>query len=224
VHAPAGGEEHPMGFLRKIFGPSKEEIWSQLSREIGADYRSGGFFREGKVVLSLRDWQITLDTYSVPITTGSSETGTIQTYATYTRIRAPFVNPDGFRFNIYRKGVFSGIAKLLGTQDLEIGDSYFDDEFIIQSSSQDLVYRLLTSLEIRQLIQNQPDIHLEVKDDEGWFKKEFPEGVDELYFRTMGVVKDVERLKALFDLFAAVLDQLCRLGSGYEQNPGVTLP
>jgi hypothetical protein len=205
-----------MGILRQIFGPSKEEIWSQLSREIGAEYQPGGFFKGAdRVVLTHREWEITLDTYTV--STGKSST-------TYTRIRAPFVNPDGFRFNIYRKGVFSGIAKLLGTQDLEIGDSYFDDEFIIQSSSQDLVYRLLTSLEIRQLIQHQPDIHLEVKDDEGWFQKEFPEGVDELYFRTMGVVKDVERLKALFDLFAAVLDQLCRLGSGYEQNPGVTLP
>jgi len=204
-----------MGILRQLFGPSKEEMWSQLSREIGAEYQPGGFFKgQDRVILTHREWEITLDTFTV--STGKSST-------TYTRIRAPFVNPDGFRFNIYRKGVFSGIAKLLGTQDLEIGDSYFDDEFIIQSSSQDLVYRLLTSLEIRQLIQHQPDIHLEVKDDEGWFQKTFPDGVDELYFRTRGVIKDVARLKALFDLFAAVLDQLCRLGSGYEQNPGVTL-
>jgi hypothetical protein len=223
VHAPAGGGEHPMGFLRKIFGPSKEEIWSQLSREIGADYRSGGFFREGKVVLSLRDWQITLDTYSVPITTGSSETGTIQTYATYTRIRAPFVNPDGFYFNIYRKHIFSGIAKLLGTQDIEIGDPYFDDEFIIQSNSTDLVHRLLSNREIKQLIQMQPDVHFEVKDDEGWFGERFPKGVDELYFQTAGVITNKEQLKSLFNLFAAVLDQLCRLGSGYEKDPDVTL-
>jgi hypothetical protein len=201
-----------MGILRSLFGPSKEEMWSQLSREIGAEYQPGGFFKEGKVVLTLREWQITLDTYTV--STGKS-------HVIYTRIRAPFVNPDGFRFNIYRKGIFSGIAKLFGTQDIEIGDSYFDDEFIIQSSSQDLVYRLLTSLEIRQLIQNQPDIHFEVKDDEGWFQQKFPEGVDELYFQTLGVITDVERLKALFNLFAAVLDQLCRLGSGYETNPGV---
>ncbi len=204
-----------MRILRQVFGPSKEEMWSQLSRETGAEYQPGGFFKEGKVILTHREWQITLDTYTV--STGKS-------HVTYTRIRAPFVNPDGFRFNIYRKGIFSGIAKLLGTQDLEIGDAYFDDEFIIQSSSQDLVYRLLSNLEIRQLIQNQPDIHLEVKDDEGWFQNKFPEGVDELYFQTMGVIKDVGRLKALFDLFAAVLDQLCRFGSGYEINPGVKLP
>jgi hypothetical protein len=119
--------------------------------------------------------------------------------------------------------VFTGIAKLLGTQDIEIGDAYFDDEFIIQSSSEDSVYRLLSSIEIRQLIQKQPDIHFEVKDDEGWFQKTFPEGVDELYFQTMGVITDKDRLKDLFDLFSAVLDALCRFGSAYETKPDVTL-
>jgi hypothetical protein len=37
------------------------------------------------------------------------------------------------------------------------------------------------------------------------------------------VLKDIERLKALFDLFTAVLDQLCRIGSAYKQDPGVEL-
>src|SRR4030042_6144433 len=147
-----------MGILRGLFGPSKDEIWSQLSQEIGADYQPGGFFKECKVTLSHRQWQVTLDTYTV--STGKSS-------VTDTRIRAPFVNPDGFRFNIYRKGIFTGIAKLMGTQDIEIGDSYFDDEFVIQSSSEDLVRRLLASIGIRQLIQKQPDIHFEVKDEEG---------------------------------------------------------
>jgi hypothetical protein len=203
-----------MGISRKLFGPSKEEMWTQLSREIGAEFQKGGFFTEGKVVLSHHEWRITLDTYTVH--TGKS-------HITYTRIRAPFVNPDGFRFNIYRKSVFTGIAKLLGTQDLEIGDSYFDDEFVIQSSSEDLVRRLLANADIRRLIQQQPAIHFEVKDDEGWFRNAFPEGVDELYFQTAGVITDIRRLKDLFELFSLVLDQLCRIGSAYEKDPGVTL-
>jgi hypothetical protein len=58
---------------------------------------------------------------------------------------------------------------------------------------------------------------------EGWFGPEFPEDVDELSFQDVGVIKDVERLKALFDLFAAGLDQLCQIGSAYKQEPGVTL-
>jgi hypothetical protein len=38
-----------------------------------------------------------------------------------------------------------------------------------------------------------------------------------------GVIKDIERLKAIFDLFAAVLKQLCRIGSAYKQAPDVSL-
>ena len=40
-----------------------------------------------------------------------------------------------------------------------------------------------------------------LKDDDGWFKLKFPEGVDELYFEVVGIIKDKERLKNLFDLF-----------------------
>jgi hypothetical protein len=46
--------------------------------------------------------------------------------------------------------------------------------------------------------------------------------VDELHFQVVGVINDVKRLKALF-VFATVLDQLCRIGSAYKQEPGITL-
>ena len=47
--------------------------------------------------------------------------------------------------------------------------------------------------------------------------------MDELHFQVVGVIKDVERLKALFDLFAAVLDRLCRIGSARKEEPGISL-
>jgi hypothetical protein len=203
-----------MKSLRKLFGPSKEEVWSQLSKEIGADYQEGGFFKTGNVIVTHRQWQIILDTYTV--STGKST-------VTYTRMRVPYVNNDGFRFRVYRKSIFSGLGKWLGMQDIEIGDPYFDEEFIIQGKPVEMVMTLFANMNIRQLIQKQPDIHFEVKDDEGIFGKTFPDGVDELYFQTTGVIKDKQRLKDLFDLFSSVLEELCRLGSAYESEPGVTL-
>jgi len=200
--------------IREIFGPSKAEIWSQLSQEIGAEYKEDGFFKAGKVVLSHKQWEITLDTYTVH---------TNESTIIYTRMRAPYVNRDGFRFNIYRRSIFSGIGKLFGVKDIEIGDAFFDDEFIIQGEPEHLVSRLLSNGKIRQLIQDQPNIHFQVRDDEGWFNKSFPEGVDELYFEVVGVIKDKERLKKLFDLFSLVLDELCRFGSAYEDEPKMKL-
>ena len=197
------------------FGPSKDEVWRQLSDQIGAEVIQGGFWKGGsKVQAQVGPWTVTLDTYTV--SSGHS-------HITYTRMRAPYVNPEAFRFTIYRKGFFSDLGKLLGTQDVEVGDPEFDEAFIIKGNHEDRVRVLFSDPKIRQMIQDQPQIRLEVKDSEGWFGPKFPEDVDELHFQVVGVIKEVERLRALFDLFAAVLDQLCRIGSAYKQETGVVL-
>ncbi|ACL18741.1 hypothetical protein Dhaf_0676 [Desulfitobacterium hafniense DCB-2] len=202
-----------MGLLREIFGPSQHEVWEALCQEIGADFIDGGFFKGTKVVAEIKEWVITLDTYTV--STGKTST-------TYTRMRAPYLNKDGFKFRIYRKGIFSNIGKLLGLQDIEVGYPEFDDQFIIKGNDSDKLVSLFSNSRIRKLIEIQPDISLEVKDDEGWFGSEFPEGVDELYFQVPGIIKDMDRLKTLYFLFAEVLNQLCLIDSAYEDSPDVT--
>jgi hypothetical protein len=197
------------------FGPSKDEVWRQLSQEIGAEFVEGGFWAstDSKVQAHVGPWIVTLDVGR------SDEDGK----SLVTRLRAPYVNPEGFRFTIYRKGFFSDLGKLLGMQDIEVGDPDFDESFIIKGNDESKVRALFSNPKIRQTIQAQPQIRLAVKDSEGWFGPKFPEDVDELHFQVAGVIKDVERLKSLFDLFAAVLDQLSRIGSAYKREPGVTL-
>lgn len=201
-----------MNVLRRVFGPSRREIWEQLSAEMHGRYVQGTWFTGDKVQVTHGAWTLTLDTYV--ISTGKSA-------VIFTRMRAPYVNPDGFRFTIYRSGVFSDIAKRLGMQDVEIGTEPFDTDFIIKGTDEVKLRALLSSPRIKELIAAQPQIHLTVQDDEGWFGEHVPEGVDELYFQVVGVIKDTERLKALYDLFSETLDQLCRIGSAYEQAPDV---
>jgi hypothetical protein len=191
-----------------LFGPSRKEIWRKLSEEIGAQYIEGGLWKGDKVVAEHGDWAVTLDTYAV---------STGHTTVVCTRMRAPYVNPDGFRFSVYRKTVFSGVGKLFGMQDVEIGDPSFDDSFIVKATSEPRVRELLADPRIRDLIARQKDIQLSVKGDEGWFGSKFPDGVDELYFSVVGVIKDTDRLKLLFDLFAETLDCLTRMGAA---DPG----
>ena len=80
-----------MNTLRKLFGPSKAEIWRQLCAATGADYVPGGFWKGDKVQAAHGEWTITLDTYAV-------STGKVVVH--FTRLRAPYVNPDRFRFTI----------------------------------------------------------------------------------------------------------------------------
>ncbi len=192
------------------FGPSRDKVWQQLSQEIGAEFVEGGFWKGNKVQAHVGPWTVTLDSTS-------DDNGS------YTRIRAPYVNPEGFQFTIYRKGFLSDLGKLLGMQDIEVGDPEFDEAFVIKGNDESKVVSLFSNSKIRQMIQAQPKIRLDVKDSEGWFGPKFPDNVDELHFQVMGVIKDIETLKSLFNLFAALLDQLCKIGSAYKQEPGIDL-
>ena len=197
-----------MSFLKALFGPSRTEIWQQLSREMGGRFHEADFFRGSAVQARTADWIITLDTYTV--STGKSS-------QTYTRLRAPYFNPEGFRFEIYRAGIFSELGKGLGMQDIEVGHPRFDRDFVIKGNAPGRVRRLFDNPRIRHLIDAQPRIRLSVKGHEGLFSK-FPDGVDELHFQSTGVIKDLAQLRTLFDLFAEVLQQVCHEGRAYEDD------
>ena len=201
-----------MGFGSRLFGPSRKEIWRKLSDEVGGRYVDGGFWKGDKVQIDHDDWTMTLDSYAV-------STGKVT--IVYTRMRAPFVNSSGFRFLVYRKSIFTGIGKFFGMQDIEVGDQLFDQDFVVQSTDEGKIKILLAAPQLRELISAQKDINFGVKDDEGWFGTKFPEGVDELHFVQTGIIKDVERLKQLYELFAETLDELCRIGAASDRPPGV---
>ena len=189
-------------------------MWRKLCHETGGEYEDGGFWKGDKVHVKVKDWTVTLDTYTV--SNGQHST-------TYTRLRAPFINKDGFHFCIYRKSFFSGMGKMLGMQDITVGHPRFDEDFIIKSNNERKVKQLFDHRELRTMIMSHPRFRLQIKDDEGWFGSEFPEGVDALYYTVSGVNKDVEQLKSLFQIFGLTLHLLCHLDSAYEDDPQVVL-
>jgi len=206
-------ERGPM--LRKIFGPSKEEVWNLLAQQIGAEFRAGrAFHNNTRVDARVGQWIVTLDTYTV--STGKSN-------VTFTRLRAPFVNRDGFRLTISRANIFSPIARTLGFQDVQIGEPDFDKAFVIKNNDDARVRTFLADPELRKQLSLQQKITLSVLDDEGFFGTAFPEGVDELKFHALGVIKDLVILQQLFELFATTLNRLCHIGSAYEDDPKIRL-
>lgn len=203
-----------MKALRKLFRSKKNEVWQQLAEEVGGEHVAGTWKTGSKVQVYVDEWTVTLDTYAV---------STGQSTVIYTRMRAPYVNADGFRFTVYRKSLFSGLGKLFGMQDIVTGFRDFDDAFIIKGNDAKKVRELFSNERIRTLLEAQSNVHLEVKDDEGFFGAKFPDGVDELCFHVAGIITDIDRLKALFDLFAEVLHHLCHMASAYEDDPQLAL-
>jgi hypothetical protein len=199
-----------MGFTRELFGPSREEVWTQLAQQIGGHYASGFF--SAKLVAKVGQWTVTLDTY----TTNRQK---------FTRMRAPYVNADNFRFSIHPAGFWTPVGELLGIRDLTTGDAKFDEHFVIQGNDVGKVRRFFDDPGLKALIYSQWDLPFRflVKDDEGWFHEPFPDGVDELRFERQGVMKDLKELRSLFDLFSYTLHRLCHLGSAYENDPRIKL-
>ena len=219
-----------MGFFKKMFGPPQEEIWRRVSDEIGAQFIKGSFFKgPDRVEARVGDWTVTLDTFTV--STGKSST-------TFTRMRAPFVNRDGFRFTIHRRNLFTDMGKMFGMQDVEVGGPKFekleplfglrgyldaqlvesgypdfDREFVIKGNDESKLKVLFKDLKIRELVEAQPAIALQVKGTGGWFSRKKHEGIDELYFQVVGVIKDPDRLKKLFELYSEVLKSLHSMGT-----------
>ena len=203
-----------MGLLRKLFGKDKEEIWKGLSDELGGKFQEGGLWSPDRVEIKTGEWIVTLDTCE-------QEVG--EKKVIFTRMRAPYVNKDGFRFNIYRAGLLTGLGKFMGLQDVEVGDVFFDEEFVIQGNNEAQLKKFFANQSIRTLIREQPRINLCVKEDEGYFHHSFPEGVDELHFISEGVITNINRLKKLYELFAEGLHHLCAIGSAYEDDPDFKL-
>jgi hypothetical protein len=153
-----------MGVLRTWFGPSRKEIWQQFCAQTGSNFVEGGFWKSDEVEAAHNQWTVKLDLFVV--STGKSS-------VTYTRMRAPYVNPDSFRFTIYRKGIFTEIGKWFGMQDVTVGYEDFDRNFVIKGNDEQKLRKLFSSQKIRDLIAVQPDISFSVKDDEGFWSKNF---------------------------------------------------
>ncbi|MDE3259472.1 MAG: DUF3137 domain-containing protein [Gemmatimonadota bacterium] len=207
-----------MSIRRSIFGPSKDEIWRQIASDIEGEFVDGGFWGENAVTYNHGEWRIVLDTR-----TESTYSGTMMMTVQYTRMRAPFVNKDGLYFDISLEGFLSSIGRLFGMRDIVIGDRFFDDRFLIKGNSPEKIKLLLADERIRELIRKQPKVHLRIKDDEGIFGADFPDGVDELYFECAGVIKEAEASKDLFELFCRILERLVQIDSAYEDDPKVRL-
>lgn len=207
-----------MGLFRSLFGPSQAEIWTSLREQIAAEHVDGGLWRGDRLRMQAGDWTVTLDEYTQMVPAGK-----VHVHVPHTRMRAPFPNPAGFRFSMHRASVFSYLGSLLGMQDIEVGYPEFDQEFVIKSNDESTVRSFCDSERLRALISAQPKFQLCIQNDEGWFGTKYPPDVDVLVFDVAAKIRDVERLKGLYDVFAEALSRLSAMGVAGTGDGGVRI-
>jgi hypothetical protein len=199
-----------VGFFRDLLGPSKEEIWGLFAEQVHGQLTSDGFF-DKKVVANVAHWTLTLDTLN-----GNRNH--------LTRMRAPYIRTDHFQFSIQPVGVMATIARAMGVNGISIGDQRFDDCFVIASNDESKMRQFLDDT-LKGLLYAQIDgsFYIGTKTYDGWYQKDLPENVIEIYFERMGPMKDLKELRGLYDLFSYVLSRLCKIGSASENDPHVNL-
>jgi len=199
-----------MSLFTNILGPSRDDVWTKIAREIGGRQSNGGLFGKSNLTLDYRKWTILMDHFS--------RGGKNKTH--YTRLRATFLSKTGFLFQIRRKNMLSPVGKFLGIQDMQLGDEFFDEQFIIKANNEHVIKDLLSDEELKNYISYQPKVLLKIVHEETFFfKKGHPDGVDELYFECRGILKNEEIINGLFILFKAMLDRLVVVDLAYENRP-----
>ena len=230
---PDGGEGR--GHRGEFAVNEQEGAWQQFAREIGGEYV------DGAVRSRVGGWTVTLDTYMRIIAYAEGPV----TEVPVTRLEARFVTQDTFRFFVGRQGFFQRVAKLFGMQDVTVGHPEFDDAFVIKGKDEAKVRTFFKDGSIRDLLQVampastaqfsvldnaigprreqkptpvtegvSPDFTRSVPDER------LPRDVDLLHFTDSELITDVERLKALHELFSKTLHRLVELGSAAPEAPG----
>jgi hypothetical protein len=128
---------------------------------------------------------------------------------------------EGLRLSVARANPFTGIGKLFGMQDIEVGDTSFDRDFVVKGSDTDRVKSLMggeAGIALRERLGRLPGICLGVSDDgreatafgsDG--ASEPPVGSDVVYTVMSGAGS--EELVALHALVQETLRGLYRIGS-----------
>ncbi len=194
----------------KLFGPPLKEVWQQLAVEVNADFVKGGFAKSARVEKSYNNWTILLDTYTV--NTGKSS-------VTYTRMRVPYKRENDINFKLSRKNIFSGIGRMFGMPLIETYDYDFDDEFVLKGNDETVIKEIFQNQSIKDMIKFQKRLILKVKPYK--VKKSLTDS--ELYFQMTGVLKDMDKLKSLFNLFSALMDELVKNGVASAEKPSMVI-
>ena len=191
-----------MGTPKTRFSLIRDAAWERISKGIGDNLLDPCFLKDKVLQLDIQDWIITIDSYT--------SNGIV-----HTRFRAPFFNDERLSIKIFTKGKQGNTMKFFGMQDIIVGHADVDEKYVIHGNKKDILAGIFGSASLRGLMMSEPELLIQVKDDESWFKESIKEPVDELYVEVPYLIKNNEQLEAVFTIFAEILSYLCDHSSAY---------
>jgi hypothetical protein len=150
--------------------------WRQAAETLGLTFHGRQLLEGRRIEGVLHGFLVRIDTYTQKSGKNSK---------TYTRLRMQYPRPLGLGLKLTREGFFSSLTKLLGAQDITLGDDAFDRTALVKGADPERVRAFLTParrVRIHQLLKSYPEI--EVNDRE-------------ILLRRHGVIRDAKTLVAV---------------------------
>jgi hypothetical protein len=88
-------------------------------------------------------------------------------------------NPFSFDFSIDRKGFYPLLRKMSGSKEFELGNPLFDTSFILKSSDENALIRILTTDVQTQLLSIEESLLNKIKSDSTGFTYEIKNGLED---------------------------------------------
>jgi hypothetical protein len=130
---------------------------------------------------------------------------------TATVFRSPIIKGSGLRFNLYEEKMRDRLLKIVGLQDILIGDQELDRRYIIQANDEKQIQDLMSIESVRKAFESPFIEHLRIIDDEDMSEQPLPPHMDLLYGKTEHRIAREEVLLAHYTLFTSTLDALLTL-------------
>jgi len=109
--------------------------WTEAARRLGFRFKPGG-------LIGLREMSGELQGCDVEVATVMRSSGRSRSPYTLWQVRYP--QPLGLGLKLEREGFFSGVGKLLGAQDIQVGDEAFDDALLVKGRDPQEIREFLT--------------------------------------------------------------------------------
>ncbi len=189
----------------RLFGPTHEDIWRILSKDIEAEFVvNDSVFKKYEVIKKYEDWIIILDTCS------SND----RNKSVFTRVHCVFSNKHGFKFKLFGEYFNNYFPNFFDMQDIKVNYGDLSEKFVVRSNSEVAIKKILENKTIRELINTKPDILFEIINEQ---LSEYTTNTEStLSIKIPGIIKDNEILKELFELVGDSLLEIEKISNEFE--------
>lgn len=121
-----------------------------------------------------------------------------------------FAPRENFVFSIRSEKGMDQIGKMMGLQDIQMGDQEFDERFLIQGSDPGKVVHIFAEMDLRDLLLGQNTAELRLVQETEHFPTELkvPKGRHAVVFNHNDRVDKFEQLEAIFLILTSTVHRL----------------